>query len=343
MISQATMRRVNWGIFMYFFCVINAAPSCMDENGSPVDSFFVIKGPNGNNSWFTSGSTSLKKTAYGMGGAKGAVPYTLAQIYKALPTAHAYVLYNDETDTGSVSQTHAHSKGVVFFDSNQGFWLIHSLPRYPTVRASGYKFLPDSTYGQSFLCVTIPTLQLDNIGTQLQVHWPQIYDFGISNDLSTKYPIFSALLNGAQSSATTSNVTFKTVAGASFRHFAKSKHCDCELYEDIVAASLGADLKVESWMNGPTTDKIPSSCKSDGFKYNVEDIQAIKTSDGTFWNETQDHSKYALTVSSSSATVCVGDINRQYTQSGRGGGALCFKDKSTWTAFNTVVDQASLC
>ena len=47
-------------------------------------------------------------------------------------------------------------KGVVATDKNNGFWLVHSAPRFPNNVADGYDSFPDfaSRYGQSFLCLT---------------------------------------------------------------------------------------------------------------------------------------------------------------------------------------------
>lgn len=62
--------------------------------------------------------------------------------------------------------------------------------------------------------------------------------------------------------------------------------------------------------------------------------------DGTSWKETQDHAKWAVGDEKSS-TACVGDINRQYSQSKRGGGTLCHKSKDVWTAFDAIVSEVT--
>lgn len=52
---------------------------------------------------------------------------------------------------------------------------------------------------------------------------------------------------------------------------------------------------------------------------------------GLFFQETQDHSKYALSIAPSRSMVCVGDINKQPSQSNRGGGQICMAHPGTFT------------
>ena len=56
--------------------------------------------------------------------------------------------------------------GVIAFDDKTGFWLIHSMPKYPQRKDDGYKWCDNvDTYGQSFLCISMSTSEaLDKIG-----------------------------------------------------------------------------------------------------------------------------------------------------------------------------------
>ena len=105
----------------------------------------------------------------------GALGSTLGQIYSN-PSSGAYVMYNGSvipsledifltctplTDqppgvSSDPSSSYAHSKGVAAWDSNQGFWLVHSIPKFPPPATSTYAMSDNAyVYGQSFICLTL--------------------------------------------------------------------------------------------------------------------------------------------------------------------------------------------
>jgi len=45
------------------------------------------------------------------------------------------VAWNDETPEGSSSQSKAHSKGILVLDekSDSGLYILHSIPKYPSI------------------------------------------------------------------------------------------------------------------------------------------------------------------------------------------------------------------
>ena len=56
--------------------------------------------------------------------------------------------------------------GVIGFDKQSGFWLVHSTPRFPPTQSTGYDW-PSSAkrYGQSFICISMSTSgNLNEIG-----------------------------------------------------------------------------------------------------------------------------------------------------------------------------------
>ena len=212
-----------------------------------MDWFVALKKPNGAVTMESFGGV-LTESASGMDGTSGnLIVNTVKQIYgMKAGSAVGVAVYNDDTDAGVQNSGKAHSKGVIGFDTTQGFWLVHSLPRYPNTRKSGYGPLPTVTYGQSFLCITLPTSAFEDIGKQLQVTGPQFYDTELSATLTTKLPSFAAALAGTTSSVPTSALTMHTLGGAVFYHLAKSKSWGKDLVRRAlirVALSLSLALR----------------------------------------------------------------------------------------------------
>ena len=55
--------------------------------------------------------------------------------------------------------------GAIGFDKTDGFWLITSLPKFPSPKADGYKFPSNGdVYGQTFLCISMNYDMLDIVG-----------------------------------------------------------------------------------------------------------------------------------------------------------------------------------
>lgn len=60
--------------------------------------------------------------------------------------------------------------GVLAFDSEAGFWLIHSVPMFPS---NVSYFWPDNalSYGQSMLCVSFKSLLMEDIGKHFYLNF----------------------------------------------------------------------------------------------------------------------------------------------------------------------------
>lgn len=59
-----------------------------------------------------------------------------------------------------------------------GFWLVHSVPRFPPNfnKMDAYKYPRTGIkFGQSFLCISFKSNQIDYVGTQLKYNEPNIF------------------------------------------------------------------------------------------------------------------------------------------------------------------------
>lgn len=169
------------------------------------------------------------------------------------------VAYNDEPPTEQPIGTAGHTKGIVVADEHSGFWLVHSVPKYPDYSAT-YSY-PHSGrhYGQSFLCISVNSTEIDKIGKQLIYNEPDIY-LNVTDQFDDLYPfVYSAVIGKRIKQPPFWNVeTIFSTNGVEFKSFAKSRRFKKELYEDFVAQTLNANLFVETWCHG--TGLIPSQC-----------------------------------------------------------------------------------
>lgn len=336
-------------IFALFMVGLSKASlSCKDINGNDVDWYYVYKLPkvqDNKNPLIASGlghyyldemsqnfvlsTVSLNKTSH-------AVAQTVQQIY-SLRDQIAYIMYNDQWPNGKKSEIRGHTKGVLAFDSEAGFWLIHSVPMFPS---NVSYFWPDNalSYGQSMLCVSFKSLLMEDIAGQLIYTYPYTYDYRIPSELSQLAPSLQKVVDGqhVKTSPWSRKIDLWSLKGQQFVHYAKAAGFGQDLYAELLAPDMKANLKTETWQNG--RNKLPSHCSG---AYEVVNIKTIRFPEVTF-NSTKDHSKVAMTDSSLNV-VCVGDINRMKAQFRRGGGTMCLASSVIWDQYQQLVSCVEPC
>lgn len=109
-----------------------------------------------------------------------------------------------------------------------------------------------------------------------------------------------------------------------------------DLYGDLVAPTLKQNLYVETWIRGY---EIGPYCKPK-HQYEVLDVEHLDWM-GHSYKETQDHSKWAISMDSS--YVCIGDINRMTSQFKRGGGTACFQSSQLHQKMEAAITQHDSC
>lgn len=252
----------------------------------------------------------------------GAIGATVDSALNA-KSSEGVLMWNDENPAGPKPGDVAHQKGVLHFDGSTGTYLIHSVPKFPA-SDGGYSY-PDSgvDYGQSFLCLSLTSEDVEKIIVDLTITRPSIYFKNVPSSLSSKYKYLDGLLNGNYTkSPIATSFDLSTAGGVPFTLFSFNKYWDNFLYEDLVAPTLKTDLICETWTLGTDTNIVPTFCKNSTIKYSVYDAEHVSF-DGNTWNRNRDHSKWAVGVNSD--WWCIGGINRQYSQNGRGGGTCCTK------------------
>lgn len=267
---------------------------------------------------------------------------SLAPVY-AGDSGVGYLLYDDQGPDGSKHDSNGHTKGGLVFDSSGGFWLVHSVPRFPYFAKDGYDTFPteEDKYGQSFLCLGLGSLgDVDDVAGQFYYNHGYVFDSFVPDDLASKVANVVSAVNMEHSTEPEFNtLDIKTGDGQRWTSFAKTSQWGKQLYEELVAATYEVPLSVETWMNG--INPLPSYCAPD-YTYNVVNVRTLAIG-GASWKETQDHSKWAVSQDGSTPIVCIGDINRQKSQAGRAGGTVCTQHNGLWQLFSGIISDADSC
>jgi len=333
-----------------------ASISCLDENGSPVDSWIALKAGNSFDYYYLSGSTFVKSQYELSQSSDGCIMRTAQQAYTKPNEPYAVAIYNDEPPgVNAVSSSYAHAKGILMTTATQGFWLVHSMPLWPAnIGGKGNPGpFPSKDYGQSLMCITVSAANADLIAASLvKAERVASYSGFISSSLANSLPSLSLLASrSAPSSSLASKISsFQSVGGINYVMLAKNGSWGLDLWDDLVATYFQTSLDCETWRKG-VGGRISSICsknptapgpyKTQPFDvYTVAQVQMPNY--GDVWDGMQDHSKWAVAHPAPSASsqlplVCVGGINRMCSQEGRGGQATCFLSPSAWAAFQSVI------
>lgn len=112
---------------------------------------------------------------------------------------------------------------MVFFDNNAGYWLVHSVPKFPLTDSYVY---PDNgmIYAQSMLCMSFKYSELSKIGTQLYYNHPEIYSSNLPTSMAADNPDLAKVIGGQYKSGApySSTLDLTTAGGTTFKSFAKS-------------------------------------------------------------------------------------------------------------------------
>jgi len=328
------------------------ALSAIGDSGKAVDWWFIYKVPKDAKAadksgkpatgyeyaYFDSGSKVLAGSKHLLNDTTNALRLTLQQLPAKPHPSMGTVYYNDEYPSElkkSNNGDRGHCKGILAFDTatDSAIWLLHSTPRFP---APGIFTFPDDEldYGQTFLCITLKDVKTaESIAQQMTTEQgPQTYGPALPKGASA---IWTTLTGGKYAlSKTPSSVPFSSKKGQAFRSIAKSRVWGEDLWSDAVGDDLNVDLDVESWRRG----KIPSTIDSNK-KDDIEDVIDIDFGPLGFpyaWPETKDHAKWATSLKGNADWICIADINRQESQSKRGGGAICFQHPALWASLAKI-------
>ncbi|UXI17589.1 phospholipase A-2-activating protein [Sarcoptes scabiei] len=360
------MRLLNLITFLIFgfgsnliWCETNSSPCCKDEDGNCVDWFILYKYPH---LAHETESNLFYGYSYAFVTSKSQDSWTLSnktmkdsdsilgktlEVFFTDGDRLTSMFYNDQPPSRRVGSNYAHAKGLMIADAEQGFWLIHSIPRFISTTEKGYSYKTNGRrYGQVAMCLSLSVAELAKVvAKNLLVARPYVYSINIEDGNSDLGKALKVLKRHKYSKITQSYLKITTLGGEQFHSYYKSPNYRVDLYADIVAKSTQTSLRVESWRH-PLSRSLKSECDSP--RTEVENIEKISLSfgntdlTGTF-ESSQDHSKWVVSRLEREDLVCVGDINRAPSQFHRGGGTTCMMNDNIWKKFNSLVSEIERC
>jgi len=326
---------------------------CRDQHGQNVDFFYAFKHPL---SWdkyhYMDMATPLTMSDDDLYDDTSPLSRLLDMFYQKQDKGGlTYALWNDQPPGHAAkNKPWAHAKGILAFNGKTGFWLTHSVPKFPQPppeedTSDSYEDSKKPTYAQTFMCISIDAAGFKTISKQLNIDRPAVYegaeDGAKMNDENFQNWAMDRKHPKEGETAEVAVETLKSLGGQEFTVFAKSAYFGKDLYAFYVAPELKKNMIAETWQNG--VGKMVSSCVADFNVYNSKeldwpDVTHEKTS---HWTESKDHSKW--TVSEDGEVFCVGDINRQIPQNARGGGTTCIKEPYLAKQIRKVVKSYTPC
>jgi len=327
---------IQLSLLFNLFVFISGSLTCIGDNSTNVDFWFLIKEPKGTSYLYTDNNVGLEVSKYDLNDTHvGALGLSVSQLWNS---SYEYILFNDEPVGTVANSTTGHTKGIWIWnlESKQGLIITHSIPLFPVgpSLSLNYTGLGHNayTYAQHMACFSTSIDDLNRLASLTILTVPGIYDTKISEKTPS---LLKALASGAISSNAVCNSTqLISTMGMNLTYFAKSSQWNNELYAACIAPYLESSLYVESWIRGDATGPYCGL-------YPVYDAKNLSFMEQFVWKETQDHSKWAVGVPG--GWVCPGDINRMTSQYGRGGSAYCFQNKSLANRLKNALTTIEIC
>ncbi|KAI6243729.1 Plancitoxin-1 [Aphelenchoides fujianensis] len=344
------MRTFHWiAVGSLLFVLGRADLSCKDENGKDVDWFIALKIPNLKGKEYEAHSPHIRwGTAFFYADAnnqdfhisakdindpKSAIGYTMQQAidnYKKKAKDTFTMFYNDQHPGTKTVGGRAHSKGVLSINGKQGFWVLHSAPRFVDPEKPYEYPGPQRTYGQSFICGTFTADQYAEISRQMIVAHFSIYaKSAIPADIASK----TRFADVVTEKVTFRNTALKTKGGQWLRSYEKDSRYETDLYAGQIVPDHKKGMFVETWLNGQNPD-WKNTCDP---KLGVQNLRTISPG-GVTWASSNDHSKWAVTKEPGN-----GLHRRCEPTAHRGGGTLCIENPKIWKFFRDAVKQVECC
>uniref|UniRef100_A0A5S6QEB0 Deoxyribonuclease II n=1 Tax=Trichuris muris TaxID=70415 RepID=A0A5S6QEB0_TRIMR len=221
-------------------------------------------------------------------------------------------------------------RGVLGYTDSDGWWLSHSIDKWPDMQAAAFAAPPAGGAGL-IVCVTLPVSEMGRWGTALNYQNPMIYYFqsaaaGTANALVDKKelndltippaPIFSPFVRKEE---------FQIPNGLKYSVFSMLPQAKQDIYSAYIALALQTKLIVYT-------------------TYTVENVKAQTiTVNGAQITRSEDSSRWAISkANNAKAVFCICGNDRRKNAIGSGGGALCLHQQTVHQLFRAMVSNKDI-
>ena len=339
---------LSFSLIIFSNCALNKV--CRNTKGTEVDwyvIFFMPRSASSDNeiyyAYIDNSLTDLEYYKY----EESTFPPTMITSYvtSATTSDFNYFFWNDDLTTKdggskSASSDRAHAKGSLVYDKDNGAFLLHSLPRFPT-RTEANQILTElpsnaGYYAQHFFCATVSKVTAEkiaellnyiNVSVNASVKKDNVNSVAnkwitalISNKYDTSYPIEL-------------QTTIKSKGGVDFTIISKSYLKKIIPYDTTLRSLYSDDFYVRTWVKPSLS---PAICE-DYSLFNVLNVQFGKYQ----LDKNDEHSKWAISVFK--YINCFSDLNHVSSQAKRGGNILCFQNEILHNIMKNAVKNIDSC
>ena len=319
---------------LLFFSNCSTDKVCRNPKGSEVDWYAIFFMPKSASSdheihyaYIDNTLSSLQYYKY----EESTFPPTMITAYVTESTSDDfnYFFWNDDLTvkdgpSESAPPERAHAKGSLVYDKNNGAFLTHSLPRFPT-RTIFNEILTElpsnaGVYGQHFFCITVSKTTAEKIAEILNyINVSNNASVDEDNVNSSPNKWITALIDNVYSTSYPKELqtTIKSKRGVDFNIISKSYLKKVIPYDTTVRDIYSDDFYVRTWSK---PSLAPAICD----EYSLFNVLDVKFGEYEY-SKGKEHSKWAISVYK--YVNCFADLNHCPSQANRGGNIICFENE----------------
>lgn len=328
------MRKIILFLISIYFVSCRLDYVCRDRSGKEVDWYSIFLLPDSASGdgqiYYGYYDPNLSEIQYYKYEERNFPPTKITSyIIDSLEGKNNYFLWNDDKtvkngDSINAANSKAHAKGSLVYDSRNGAFLLHSLPRYPT-RTNDNIILTElpsngGSYGQTFLCISVTKSTAEKIAEMLNYINVSI-NKSVEKDRVNNPPnpwIERLITNKMYSNYPKEYQTkIQSKHGETFNFIGKAANNRVIPYDTTLRKIYSDDFYLRTWTR-------PSLADTNYDYFSL--IHVLDVQYGIYqYGKTKEHSKWA--ISKNKNIVCFSDLNHTESQKDRGGHIICFENK----------------